>query len=106
MTVKIKYFPGTSLSEQDIASGKVLSSFDSLDGQYSWDTGVGIGRYLAALKEGYLLGAHCVHCHKTIIPPRIVCEWCYRPIDEFLPLKDTGTINTYSLCYVTWDVHA
>ena len=25
-------------------------------------------------------------------------------MDEFLPLKDTGTVNTFSLCYVTWDV--
>jgi hypothetical protein len=104
MTAKIKHFPGTSLSEQDIASGKVLSSLDSMDGQYSWDTGVGIGQYLAALKEGYLLGAHCHHCQKTVIPPRTVCEWCYRPMDDFVPLKDTGTIITYSLCYVTWDV--
>jgi uncharacterized OB-fold protein len=25
-------------------------------------------------------------------------------MDQFLPLSDTGTVNTYSLCYVTWDV--
>jgi hypothetical protein len=33
-----------------------------------------------------------------------VCEWCYRPIDSYVPLKDTGKVNTFSLCYVTWDV--
>lgn len=104
MTAKIKHFPGTSLSEHDITSGKVLSSSDSLDGQYSWDTGIGIGQYLAALKEGYLLGAHCRNCHRTVVPPRTLCEWCYRPMDDFVPLKDTGTVNTFSLCYVTWDV--
>lgn len=104
MTAKIKQFPGTSLSEQDITSGKFLSLHDQLDGKYSWDTGIGIGQYLAALKEGYLLGAYCQHCRKTVIPPRTVCEWCYRPMDSLLPLKDTGTVNTFSLCYVTWDV--
>lgn len=104
MTAKIKHFPGTSLSEQDITSGKVLSLQDQLEGKYAWDTGIGIGRYLEALKEGYLLGAYCRHCRKTVIPPRAVCEWCYHPMDEFVPLKDTGTINTFSLCYVTWDV--
>jgi hypothetical protein len=25
-------------------------------------------------------------------------------MDKFVPLKDTGTVNTFSLCYVTWDV--
>jgi uncharacterized OB-fold protein len=25
-------------------------------------------------------------------------------MDEYVPLQDTGTVNTYSLCYVTWDV--
>jgi uncharacterized OB-fold protein len=25
-------------------------------------------------------------------------------MDAFVPLPDTGTVNTYSLCYVTWDV--
>jgi uncharacterized OB-fold protein len=25
-------------------------------------------------------------------------------MDEYIPLEDTGTINTFSLCYVTWDV--
>lgn len=104
MTAKIKHFPGTSLSEKDITSGKVLSFHDQLDGKYAWDTGIGIGRYLEALKEGYLLGAYCRHCRKTVIPPRTVCEWCYHPMDEFVPLKDTGTVNTFSLCYVTWDV--
>ena len=104
MTAKIKHFPGTSLSEQDITSGKFLSLHDQLDGKYAWDTGIAIGQYLAALKEGYLLGAHCRYCRKTVLPPRTVCEWCYHPMDDFVPLKDTGTVNTFSLCYVTWDV--
>jgi uncharacterized OB-fold protein len=25
-------------------------------------------------------------------------------MDNFVRLKDTGTVNTFSLCYVTWDV--
>ena len=66
--------------------------------------GIAIGRYLAGLKEGVILGSSCVHCRKTVVPPRTVCEWCFHPMDEFVPLQDTGTVNTYSLCYVTWDV--
>jgi uncharacterized OB-fold protein len=25
-------------------------------------------------------------------------------MDEYVPLEDSGIVNTYSLCYVTWDV--
>jgi uncharacterized OB-fold protein len=104
MTDKIKHFPGTPLREADFKEGKILFNQDALKGNFSWDTGVAIGRYLAALKEGVILGAHCRHCRKTVVPPRTVCEWCFKPMDAFVPLEDTGTVNTFSLCYVTWDV--
>jgi uncharacterized OB-fold protein len=104
MTVKIKEFPGISLSEQDFEDGKILYNFDKLNGLFAWDTGIGIGAYLAALKDGVILGSHCSTCRKTVVPPRTVCEWCFRPMDQYVPLKDTGTVNTFSLCYVTWDV--
>lgn len=97
-------FPGTSLREADIRDGKVLSYHDKMLADFAWDTGDAIGRYLAALKEGKILGSHCSHCEKTVVPPRTVCEWCYHPMDHYLPIADTGTVNTFSLCYVTWDV--
>jgi hypothetical protein len=59
MTAKIKEFPGVSLSEKDFADGKILFNYDKLNGQYAWDTGVGIGSYLASLKNGVILGSHC-----------------------------------------------
>jgi uncharacterized OB-fold protein len=104
MTEKISEFPGTPLSEKDFEQKKKLFNLDELKGKFAWDTGVGIGRYLEALKDGVILGAHCPTCEKTVVPPRTVCEWCFQPLDEFIPLQDTGTVNTYSLCYVTWDV--
>jgi uncharacterized protein len=104
MTDKIDFYAGTSLTEDQILQGDVLSLHDKLAGNFAWDTGIAIGKYLAALKQGTLLGAYCATCRKTVIPPRIVCEWCFEPMDEYVPLKDTGTVNTFSLCYVTWDV--
>ena len=104
MTSKIKSFPGTPLSEKDIQSGKVISVRDELQGKYAWDSGIGIGAYLAGLKDGVILGSSCDSCRRTVVPPRTVCEWCFRPMSSFVPLLDTGTVNTFSLCYVTWDV--
>jgi hypothetical protein len=97
-------FPGTSLSESDITSERVLTTNWTLRAEYAWDEGVAIGRYLAALKEGVILGVRCRRCERTVVPPRAFCERCFHPMSEFVPLADTGTVNTFSLCYVTWDV--
>ncbi|MCJ7702458.1 MAG: Zn-ribbon domain-containing OB-fold protein [Anaerolineales bacterium] len=104
MTAKIKAFPGTPLSEKDFREGKILFNYDQLKGDFAWDTGVGIGKYLAGLKQGVITGSLCATCSKIVVPPRTVCEWCFNPMDEFVPLQDTGTVNTFSLCYVSWDV--
>ena len=104
MTAKIEKFPGTPLGEDDFVERKVLFNHDELKGNFAWDTGIAIGRYLAGLKAGVILGARCTTCHKVVVPPRLVCEWCFRPMEEIVPLQDTGTVNTFSLCYVTWDV--
>jgi uncharacterized protein len=104
MTENIKLCPSNSLSEKDFSDGNILFNHDQMNGLYAWDTGIAIGSYLASLKNGVILGARCNTCQKTVVPPRIVCEWCFNPMDDYVPLQDTGTVNTFSLCYVTWDV--
>jgi uncharacterized OB-fold protein len=39
-----------------------------------------------------------------MIPPRLFCERCFRPTDDWVVVADTGRILTFSLCYVSWDV--
>jgi len=104
MTSRFEKFHGTSLSEKDFAEGKVLFNYDDLKADFAWDAGVGIGAYLAGLKRGVILGGYCGTCRKVVVPPRVVCEWCFKPMQAYVPVKDTGTVNTFSLCYVTWDV--
>jgi uncharacterized OB-fold protein len=104
MTAKIKEFPGVYLRESDFVEKKVLYTEWNPNARYAWDAGVAIGRYLRELKEGRLTGVQCNKCHRTVIPPRNFCEWCFRPMDEWVTLPDTGTVNTFSLCYVTWDM--
>ena len=70
MTSKFKEFHGTSLSEKDFAEGKVLFNHDELKADFAWDTGVGIGAYLAGLKRGEILGSYCSTCRKIVVPPR------------------------------------
>ena len=104
MTVNIKEFPGTGLRESDFDEKTILFTEWDPNAQYAWDAGAAIGRYLRELKEGRLIGVRCNQCHRTVIPPRNVCEWCFRPMDDWVYLPDTGTVNTFSICHVTWDM--
>jgi uncharacterized OB-fold protein len=104
MTARIDKFPGVYLRESDFREKKILFNEWTPNAQYAWDAGVAIGRYLAELKTGRFVGVRCHKCQRTVIPPRNFCEWCFRPMDEWVYLPDTGTVNTFSLCYVTWDM--
>jgi uncharacterized protein len=104
MEINPDKFKGTPLSEKDFDEGNVLFNYDTLSGEYGWDTGVAIAKYLEGLKNGVIYGAYCATCRKMLVPPRSVCEECFHPTTHFVPLKDTGTVMTFSLCYVTWDV--
>lgn len=97
-------FQGTGLSNDDFKKGKVCTTYWKGDTKYAWDRGIAIGKYLEGLKQGKILGVECHKCGRKMVPPRIFCEWCFKPIDNWIELLDTGTVNTFSLCYVTWDV--
>lgn len=104
MTANLGPFPGTALSEGDFESEDVLFLHDELEARFAWDAGVAVGAYLAGLRRGEILGARCQSCERTVVPPRTFCEDCFRPTDSYVRLDDLGTVNTFSLCYVTWDV--
>lgn len=72
--------------------------------EYRWDAGAAISRFLAGLKEGKIYGVRCRQCGRTVTPPRAFCELDFKPMDGWVELADTGTINTFSICYVTWDM--
>lgn len=94
---------GKGLKSSDIKEGKVLTLPWQPKLQYSWDTGQAVGRYLDGLKDGKLTGKKCTSCNRIMIPPRMFCELCFKETGDWVELKDTGTVNTFSICYVNWD---
>ncbi|HCJ10471.1 MAG TPA: DNA-binding protein [Clostridiales bacterium] len=104
MTVRIKEWPGTALSSKDFETGRVLTVHHKPKAEYRWDAGVAIGRYLRELKEGRLIARRCNACGRILLPPRMFCEECFVPTSEWVFVKDTGTVNTFSICHVRWDM--
>lgn len=96
-------FPGTPLSDSDISEGKVLMVEIDPNARYAWDAGIAIGRFLAELKKGRIVGRECQRCRRIMVPPRMFCEQCFRPTDRWVVLEDSGRVNTYSVSYIRWD---
>ena len=101
--MSMKPFSGTSLTDHALTTGEVLVSMWHVKSDYQWDMGMAMGTYLEGLKQGRIMGIRCPECRRTLVPPRVFCELCFRPLDDWVELSDTGRINTYSVSYVNWD---
>ena len=99
MSERIKSWPGTPLTDKDLAANKVLLTEWQPNLKYAWDAGIGYGRYFAELRKGRIVGTRCHKCRRVLLPARVFCEWCFRTVDEWVYLKDTGVINTFSVAY-------
>jgi uncharacterized OB-fold protein len=104
MTEHIKEYPGTYVKERAFTDGSVLQTWWYPKADYAWDEGVAIGRFLAGLKEGHILGITCPQCHRVLVPPRMVCEHCFVPTSNWVELPGTGYVKTFSIVTVRWDM--
>jgi len=102
MSELIKEWPGVVLSKSDIEQKKVLWTEWHPKFEYAYDCGIGYARYFAELKKGRIIGTKCKKCGRILLPARVFCEWCFRIVDEWVYLKDTGMVNTFSICYTDW----
>ena len=96
-------FPTRSLTDREFRES-VVTVRHSVRAEYLWDAGEAIGRYLDGLRAGRIMGRECRGCGRVLVPPRMFCEQCFRPTDRWVEVPGTGTVNTYSVCYVTWDM--
>jgi uncharacterized OB-fold protein len=93
--------PGTPMSSEEFEKAITIEDHPALE--YAWDDGVAIGRYLKELKNGRIVARTCSGCDRIMIPPRMFCELCWRPTDEWHFVKDTGVVNTFAVTRVNWD---
>lgn len=103
MSENIKTFPGERLSQKQIDSGEVTTVKHRPHVRYAWSCGEAMSRFLNELKNGKLIARKCNKCKRTLFPPRMFCEQCFRPTDEWVYVKDTGTIMTFSKSYIDTD---
>ena len=103
MSEKAKGFAGTEISAEQAREGAYLLTRYQTELSYSWSSGKAISRFLAGLREGELWGRRCSRCDRTLVPPRMYCEMCFRPTDDWVKLESRGRVVTYSVSYVNAD---
>jgi uncharacterized OB-fold protein len=103
MSSKFGIYAGTEISAQELRAGKYIITRHAADLKYAWSTGEAISRFLRGLRDGELWGRMCRRCRRTMVPPRMYCEVCFRPTDEWVKLRDTGRVVTFSISYVNAD---
>ncbi len=94
---------GRSLSEAEFRAA-VGAVEHAVDARYEWDAGVAVGRFLDGLRAGRILGRSCSGCERVLVPPRMFCERCFRGTDGWVEVETTGTVQTFSVCHVSWDM--
>jgi uncharacterized protein len=94
---------GHSLSAKDFRDAVGAIDFQ-VQARYAWDAGVAVSRYLQGLREGRIMARECRSCRRTLVPPRMFCEECFRPTDRWVEVRNTGRVNTFSICHIRWDM--
>jgi uncharacterized OB-fold protein len=103
MSSRVARYPGTEITADEARAGRyILIRYDT-ELKYSWSSGKAISRFLSGLRDGELWGRRCDGCGRTMVPPRMYCELCFRPTDRWVRLQDTGKVVTYSVSYVNAD---
>jgi uncharacterized OB-fold protein len=96
-------FGPRALTEREFR-GQVGAVDFEVDARYAWDTGVAVSTFLRGLRRGVIVARECRECRRILVPPRMFCEQCFRPTDRWVEVEDTGTVNTFSICHIRWDM--
>lgn len=103
MTARAKKWPGVELDAKAFYGGAVTSVRFRPDAKYAWSAGEAMSRFLEELQRGRFIARTCNRCKRILFPPRMFCEECFRPTDAWKHIRDTGTIETFSVSYLDKD---
>ena len=65
---------------------------------FHYSAGRTASRFFRELRDHKkLLATRCSDCGKVYMPPRSFCEACFEPIDDWVELPETGTLEAYTI---------
>lgn len=73
---------------------------------YRWTVGETGSRFFTALRDDKRIwGNKCPECKTVYVPPKKTCGKCFVPTDEWVELKDTGEIQSYTIVRKQTNIH-
>jgi len=70
--------------------------------KYSYAAGQATSKFLLGLKEKKVYGRLCKKCGRIYVPPKMYCEECFRPTDEWVEVSQYGIVQTAIATFVSW----
>jgi uncharacterized OB-fold protein len=93
-----------SLIERITKAGDAGAWYGDMPIENRYTAGIAGERFLRALKDkGVIMGANCPKCQLTYVPPRLFCERCFSPLEEWVEVGKQGTVETYTVLHVDLD---
>ena len=72
-----------------------------MEADYRYTSGVAGERFFTALRDvGRLMAARCGACNLTYLPPRMYCERCLGPLEEWKQVQGPATVESVTVTHV------
>jgi hypothetical protein len=78
---------------------KIKRWIGEMEADYIYTPGIAGERFFLELKNGKILGTRCRRCRIVYLPPRIYCEKCFHPLEEWVDCGRRGKVHTYTIAY-------
>ncbi len=72
-----------------------------MEADYRYTTGVAGERFFTELRDtGRILAARCDECRRRYLPPRLYCERCLGPTEDWVPVEGPATVEAVTVAHV------
>lgn len=80
---------------------KTIISRVPLSFGYNYYVGKYLEKFYQGLSEKKIFAVKCSSCGKVVVPPRSYCGTCNKQMEEWVELGEEGTLENYTVAYVT-----
>jgi len=85
---------------------EILISHQELQVPFNYSAGPIAGKFLLALRDQQkILAIRCPKCKTVYLPPRATCGKCFSELSEWVELKGTGKIQSFTVVNYKEPIH-
>jgi hypothetical protein len=70
---------------------------------YQWALGPTNTRFFDAFQQKRIMGTRCPKCQRVVVPARKFCSRCFQDVDEWVQVKDEGTLRSWVLINFSYE---